>query len=133
MTFHAADQPEKMPFMQVITSFDDIERTGRSRKMYPEADKPFASAYFDNESNEGDGVLYYDSDPEDARECTLKRGPRRALAEREQGLGERPRRRNSLSSISSHRLGTTKRWKKMDEDVIADIIEVSFPNLLRIP
>ena len=77
-----------MPFMQIITSFDDIERTGRkSNNLNPEAiaGQAESSAFLHNvvgkmgkqetsDSNGGE-VLYYDSDPEDARECTLKRGP----------------------------------------------------------
>ena len=71
----------------------DIERTGRSKKLNPEAiaGQAESSAFLHNivgkmgtqetsDSNGGE-VLYYDSDPEDARERTLKRGPRRALAE----------------------------------------------------
>jgi hypothetical protein len=143
MTFKAADHNEKMPFMQIITSFDDIERTGRrSNKLNPEAiaGPAESSAFLHNvvgnmgtqetSDSNGDEVLYYDSDPEDARERTLKRGPRRALAERENTLeGAKPVRRSTLSGIPMNRLGLNRRWKKMDDDVITDIIEVSWTKI----
>ena len=123
--------------MQIITSFEDIDRTGRrSNKFNPEAiaGQAESSVFLHNavgnmgtqETSDSKGceVLYYNSDPEDARERTLKHGPRRALAEQENTLeGAKPVRRSTLNGIPMNRIGLN-RWKKMDEDVIADIIEV---------
>lgn len=121
MTFNAADQHEKMPFMQIITSFDDIERTGRKSKK---------AGKHGNSENENDDVLYYDSDPEDVRERTFKRGPRRAQAERDNTLdGAKPARRSTLSDIPMSRLGINRRYKKMDEEVMTEIITVSCKNI----
>ena len=102
MTFEGALMSRNMPFVQVITSFDDIERG--------------AAGPADED------LLCYDSDPGDVRERKLRRGPRRSIAERDnichspQGLA---------SNGQAHRYSNNRRWKKLDEDAISDIIEVS--------
>jgi hypothetical protein len=145
MTFKAAEFTEKMPFVQVISSFDDMERSGRfSRKPHsselpggPNPGDPsnFLNNVVDNmlteESPDSDeDILYYDSDPEDAREFALKRGPRRAIADRENKTLESTPRQEALCGIPMTRLNLNRRWKRMDDDVMSDIIEVSRLTLL---
>jgi hypothetical protein len=140
MTFKAAEFTEKMPFVQVISSFDDMERSGRfSRKPHsselPGGPKPGDSSNFLNnvvdnmlteETPDSDeDILYYDSDPEDAREYALKRGPRRAIADRENKTLESTPRQEALCGIPMTRLNLNRRWKRMDDDAMSDIIEVS--------
>ncbi len=135
MTFNGADTKTKC-FVQTVHSFDDVNRTGKWDR---QRDSPAlriggqfdSSAYLDkdvNEVQEADGSenLYYDSDPEVSRERTLKRGPRRAMAERESTLAEetKTKPREALDIIDSSRLGLGRKWKRLDEDLVQDIIEV---------
>jgi len=79
-----------------------------------------------NES-EGSEVLCYDSDPEGARERTLKRGPRRAMAERENALDDSATaRREALDILGSSRFGLGRKWRRHGDEVVLDIIEVRF-------
>jgi hypothetical protein len=147
MTFEAAQANDTMQFVQTINSNDDIDRAGRWKRKV----KRFASATGDqldssvflhnvvgnitsedtNESDESE-VLFYDSDPEYTRERSLRRGPRRAIAERENALKGANRKRGTLSGVPMNRLNIGRRWKKMDDDLITEIIEVSFLVIYRL-
>jgi hypothetical protein len=126
-----------MKFVQIISSFDDIETTGRrSGNLTSETTGigrqsnssafPFMGKGVKPEDDESE-ILFYDSDPEDSRVRSLRRGPRRVLAEQENKLeaGEVPARRTTLSGIPMKHLGLGRRRKKMDEDVMTEIIDVS--------
>jgi len=126
-----------MPFIQTTSSFDDVKRSGRWRRR-PEskaleiAGQFDSSSFLDKDVNEFHGSedfehLYYDSDPEDARERTLRRGPRRAIAEREKLIDEKsqPRRREALDILGSSRFGLGRKWRRLDEEVVLDIIEAT--------
>lgn len=135
MTFNGADTKTKS-FVQITHSFDDVNRAGKWDR---EKDSPGlkiggqfdSSAYLDKDLSEmkevnGNEILYYDSDPEGSRERTLKRGPRRAMATRARALDEKVKTkpREALNVIDSTRLGLGRKWKRLDEDLIQDIIEV---------
>ena len=105
MTFDAAPHNEKMPFVQVNNSFNDIDREGGQ--------------------DEDIDPLCYDSDPGDTRERTLKRGPRRSIAERYNNSDRRRMpRRSALSNIPITRFGFNRRSRRMEDELVAHIIEV---------
>ena len=143
MTFEAAQRQnrERLYFVQTVTSVDDIEIARRRRKekfsVPPETDfgTQFDSAALlqqvvgnvipNANSTEEDEILYYDSDPESSRVRTHSRGPRRVHADRLNAIENATRnRRRTLSGIPINRLATGKRWKKMDESLVTEIIEV---------
>jgi hypothetical protein len=141
MTFSGADTKTKS-FLQTTHSFDDVSRTGKWDRQKDSSVLMIggqfdSSAYLDKNMNalqESDGceILFYDSDPEDAREMTLKRGPRRVIAERESGIHEeiKTRPREALDIFDSSRLGLGRKWKRLDEELVQDIIEVCAGTLL---
>eukprot|EP00535_Pseudo-nitzschia_heimii_P002097 CAMPEP_0197182066 /NCGR_PEP_ID=MMETSP1423-20130617/6155_1 /TAXON_ID=476441 /ORGANISM="Pseudo-nitzschia heimii, Strain UNC1101" /LENGTH=875 /DNA_ID=CAMNT_0042632435 /DNA_START=50 /DNA_END=2677 /DNA_ORIENTATION=- len=105
MTFQGADTESPL-FLQTINSFDDIER----KQKYDADDCD---------------LLYYDSDPEGSRERALRKGPRVAMARREetktqQSMGKR---RQALDIIDISRFGLGRKWKVLGQDVLTDIIE----------
>lgn len=105
MTFDAAPHNEKMPFVQVNNSFNDIDREGGQ--------------------DEDIDPLCYDSDPGDTRERTLKRGPRRSIAERYNNSDRRRMpRRSALSNIPITRFGFNRRSRRMEDELVAHIIEI---------
>jgi hypothetical protein len=136
MTFDGADTKTKS-FVQIVHSFDDVNRTGkweRQKDSYglKAAGQFDSSAYLDKGMNDvqevdGNEILYYDSDPEGSTERTLKRGPRRAMTNRnasEEKNKTMPR--QALDVIDSSRLGLGRKWKRLDENLVQDIIEVRF-------
>jgi hypothetical protein len=129
MTFYGSNAAKKMAFLQTTSSFDDVIRCGKwVRRVQSDylrvAGQLDASAFLDNDLGEKD-VLCYDSDPEGARERTLKRGPRRAIAERENALDDSARiRREALNIVGSSRFGLDRKWRRQGDEVVLDIIEV---------
>jgi len=106
MTFEGADT-ENTTFLQTISSFDDVSRKA-------------------NGDTDDCELLYYDSDPEDVRECTLKRGPRVAISRRKQALNEsNTKRREALNILDTSRFGLGRKWKRLGQDVLSDIIEAT--------
>lgn len=146
MTFAAALQQSKehMHFVQTTQSFDDASRSGKGRKVKAAsevANRFHSSALLHHivgnmavsgptgpaEEPEED-VAYYDSDPEDARQRTMKRGPRRVTADRlnkvEPDLEPSPR-AQALEGVGFENIGSSKKVsKKLDEDVIVEIVQV---------
>jgi hypothetical protein len=114
MTFKAADT-KNMTFLQTVSSFDDINRKEKLNKR--------KNKFEDVDDSE---LLYYDSDPEDARERTMKCGPRVAMARRESSLGNEtnPKRREALNILDSRSFGLGRKWKRLGQEVLSDIIEV---------
>lgn len=137
MTFAATDSGDKMPFVQIVSSCDDVERSGRfGRKLKsgeivkaPQSDSSkFLQKVVDNMEHDptadsGEEMLYYDSDPEDAREMTLKRGPRRAIADLDNASGRVKQRRKALSDIPMSRINMTRRLRRMDDEIVNEIID----------
>jgi hypothetical protein len=126
MTFSGAESNEKMKFVQVISSFDDTSKPAEIGIQSNSSAFPFMGKEVKPEDDESD-ILFYDSDPEYSRVRSLRRGPRRVLAEQENKLeaGAAPARRTTLGGIPMKHLGLNRRWKKMDEDVMTEIIDVS--------
>eukprot|EP00980_Cylindrotheca_fusiformis_P003034 scaffold709_cov197-Cylindrotheca_fusiformis.AAC.2 len=119
MTFEGADVDKNIPYLKTIRSCDEYDK--RQKPSYEAfQSSPFKST---NPETVEDEDLYYDSDPEDSRERTFKRlGPRGVLAERENRIQD--------DSIVGRRRATptmtplyNRRVKKVDENVILDIIE----------
>jgi hypothetical protein len=135
MTFYGSNMPKKMAFLQTTNSLDDVNRCGKwSRRVQSVglrmAGQLDASSFLDNDISEND-VLCYDSDPEGARERTMKRGPRRAIAERENTLDDSARiRREALDIVGSSRFGLDRKWRRQGDEVVLDIIEVRINNLM---
>ena len=135
MTFDALI--EHMPYVQVVNSYDDIERSdrfGRKVKSVDLAKGPRAeSSRFlqtvinnmeqDNGAESEGEILYYDSDPEDAREIALRRGPRRALANLENKSARTSAPREALSEIPMSRINMRRKLKNVDDETISEIIE----------
>jgi hypothetical protein len=120
MTFEGADIDKEIPYLKTIRSCDDFDK--RQKPSYGSfQSNPFTA--LNALQSTGDDELYYDSDPEDTRERTFKRlGPRGVLAERENKI--------QYDSVFGRRKPTTtmtplynRRMKKVDENVILDIIE----------
>lgn len=103
MTFQGADE-RNVSALLTISSFDDATRKAK-------------------ENMDDDELLYYDSDPEDAREHTLTKGPRVVMAQRKDSRSRAKRR--ELLDILDTSLGMGRRWKRLGQDVLSDIIEVS--------
>ncbi len=105
MTFSGGDE-RNASVLQTISSFDDVARKARNQ--------------------DDDDLLYYDSDPEDARERTLRKGPREVMARREEAsIRKTVRRRESLDILDTSRFGLGRRWKRLGQDVLSDIIEAT--------
>jgi hypothetical protein len=145
MTFAAAlkQSKERMHFVQTTQSFDDMSRTGKGRK--DKAATEIANHFHtsallkhvvgnmmvSDQSSPGEleeEVAYYDSDPEDARPRTMKKGPRRISAERlnrvEDEKEESPR-HQALSGVGFENLTSNRKVsKKLDEDVIVEMVQV---------
>merc|ERR1711935_141723 len=103
MTFQGADE-RNVSALLTISSFDDATRKAK-------------------ENMDDDELLYYDSDPEDARERTLTKGPRVVMAQREDSRSRAKRR--ELLDILDTSLGMGRRWKRLGQDVLSDIIEAT--------
>ena len=136
MTFHGANADKKLAFLQTTNSFDDVNRCGRQNRKYESyvleiAGQLDTSAFL--ETNASDPVktdeveiVYYDSDPEDARERSLKRGPRRAMAERSNVVrGRSVIQREALDILGTSRFGLGRKWRRHGEEVVLDIIEAT--------
>lgn len=105
MTFAGGDQ-RNASTLQTISSFDDVQR--KKREMGD------------------DDLLYYDSDPEDARERTFRKGPREVMARRkEEDIRSRVKRREALDILDTTRFGLGRRWRRVGQDVLSDIIEAT--------
>jgi len=124
MTFKGADT-KKMTFLQTISSFDDINRKEKLNKK--KSTKSIQSSVIKFDHTEDSELLYYDSDPEDARERTMKCGPRVVMARREVSLGNEtnPRRKEALNILDSSRFGLGRKWKRLGQEVLFDIIEAT--------
>jgi hypothetical protein len=114
MTFEGADT-KNMAFLQTISSFGAInrkEKLNNRKNMFEDTD--------DSE------LLYYDSDPEDAKERIMKCGPRVAMARRKSSLGNgtNPKPREALNILDSRSFGLGRKWKRLGQEVLFDIIEV---------
>ena len=104
MTFEGADADNTAHLLQ-ISSFDDATRKGNSE--------------------DDSGRLFYDSDPEDARHCNKKRGPRVAAALFEESSSEsKVQRREVLDILDNSRFGLGRKWRRVGQEVLFDIIEV---------
>lgn len=136
MTFSTLDTSEKMPFVQIVSSYDDVERSGRFGPKLTSVDiakpprtdssqflrnvvKHMNNGAFDSEED----ILYYDSDPEDTRERTTKRGPRRALADRDNLSPRGKPRTEALCDIPMSRISLSRRLRRADDDIVHDIID----------
>ena len=141
MTFEAAEGREKLHYLQTVNSFDDLHDFRKRNERHQASttnDLSATSTMFQHmvanilqpqpKDAQVDNILYYDSDPEDIRESTLRIGPRRAKAKRMNavaGDGLKARRR-TLDGVPIKVLGASSRsLKKMDDLLVADIIEVS--------
>jgi len=108
MTFQGADD-EDNTILQTVSSFDDIKNRQGNADM-----------------DDCGGLLYYDSDPEGARECTLTKGPRVAIARRKvRSNKSNAKRREALDILDSSRFGLGRKWKRLGRDVLSDIIEAT--------
>jgi hypothetical protein len=135
MTFQGANASKKISFLQVTNSFDDVNRCAkRNRKPKSTtlqlAGQKDSSGFLDKNVNEAQDIdeerLYYDSDPEGAKERTLKRGPRRAMAERDNLVDESSTvRQEALNILGSSRFGLGRKWRRHGEEVVLDIIEAT--------
>jgi hypothetical protein len=151
MTFAAAlrQSRERMHFVQTVRSFDDAySNSGVSRKLRAatEAADRFHSSPLlqrlvedlamhdlDGDAAGKDEVAYYDSDPEDVRPRTIRRGPRRVAAERfnckkeEEENENQGQHQRALSGGLFDELGSSgKLSRKLDEDTIIEIVHVRF-------
>jgi hypothetical protein len=146
MTFAAAlkQSKERMHFVQTTQSFDDVSRTGKGRKdkaATEVANRFHTSALLQHVvgnmmvSDQGisveeveEEVAYYDSDPEDARPRTMKKGPRRVSAERLNRVEDEKEaspRHQALSGVGFENVTSNKKVsKKLDEEVIVEIVQV---------
>ena len=143
MTFEATQRHtrEKLQFVQTVTSLDDLDvvRRRKERRRGPAPSSDFHHQFDSTtllqhvvgnilapgETGQNEEVLYYDSDPECSRVHTTGRGPRRVQAERANKIEHATRnRRRSLSGIPINRLVNGRRWKKLDDGLVAEIIEV---------
>lgn len=104
MTFRGATTTNMC--VQTISSFDDANRKAKE--------------------DTDDCEQYYDSDPEDAREHTLTRGPRVVMARRAEASSElKAKRREALDILDTSRFGLGRKWKRLGHDVLSDIIEAT--------
>eukprot|EP00934_Nitzschia_sp_Nitz4_P005974 Nitzschia sp. Nitz4//scaffold3_size479765//43810//46457//NITZ4_000017-RA/size479765-augustus-gene-0.1-mRNA-1//1//CDS//3329550509//5964//frame0 len=136
MTFKSLHSVEHMPFVQVVHSYDDMERSGRFGQKLNSSDiqkaprndtsqflrKVTENAIHDEVDEEGE-VLYYDSDPEDVRERAATRGPRRAVADRNNLSPRAKPHTEALSSIPMSRMNLSRRLRRCDDDLVTDIID----------
>jgi len=107
MSFKGADS-DKVTSLQTISSFDDVARRS------------------ENAAKDSNNLMFYDSDPEDARERTQKRGPRVAAALLEEVSSEsNAKRREALDIFDNSRFGLGRKWKRLGQEVLSDIIEAT--------
>ncbi len=138
MTFTFTANTEKIPYVQVVSSYDDVDRGGRfGRKLksgqIAKGDQHDSSVFLrmvvDNmelsaSSSTDEEILYYDSDPEDARESAIRRGPRRAIADRDNISKRTTPIREALSEIPTSRLiNLTRRLRRVDDELVNEIID----------
>lgn len=145
MTFASAlkQSRERMHFVQTTQSFDDSTRSGNTRKFKAAievANRFHTSALLQhlvgnmliaepggNEEEPEQDVAYYDSDPEDARPQTLKKGPRRVTADRLNKVDsdiDASLRHEALDDVGFERIGSSRKVsKKLDEEVIVEIVQ----------
>jgi hypothetical protein len=134
MTFDASI--EHMPYVQIVNSYDDIERADRFGRKMTSADISKGhneSSQFlqmivdnmeqDNKADSNEEILFYDSDPEDAREMALRRGPRRAIADLENKTTSTKAPREALSEIPMSRINMRRKLRNVDDETITDIID----------
>ncbi|KAL3912516.1 MAG: hypothetical protein SGILL_006848 [Bacillariaceae sp.] len=135
MTFNGTNTAKKISFQQTTNSFDDINRSGKlernpDSRILLVAGQFDSSAYLDKNVNEAEDSdeerFYYDSDPDGCRERTLKRGPRRTMAERRNQLKQSSSvKREALNILSTSRFGLGRKWRRHGEEVVLDIIEAT--------
>jgi hypothetical protein len=121
MTFDGAEIENEMPFLKSVRSCDEFDKSRQAASLgsIHSSGVLGLGAPLDDD----DDVLYYDSDPEDARESTFKRlGPRGVWAEKKNKIQDDSAIGRKVSSSSVIPL-YTRRSKKLNEDVILDIIE----------
>ncbi|KAL3941967.1 MAG: hypothetical protein SGBAC_003769 [Bacillariaceae sp.] len=120
MTFEGADLEKHIPHLKTVQSCDDFDKSREVPKATPQSN-PFSKKRHDN--NEDDDVLYYDSDPEDAREVSFKRlGARGVQAAKANKIQDdsvlaRKRRTDTMTPLYNRKM------KKVDDTLILDIIE----------
>mmetsp|Transcript_53178 Transcript_53178/g.129129 ORF Transcript_53178/g.129129 Transcript_53178/m.129129 type:complete len:861 (-) Transcript_53178:916-3498(-) len=129
MTFTSYNNPSSMTHLQTISSFDDVNRDarwkGKTKSLALQVSGQLdSSGFLDDGSDE---YLYYDSDPGDARERTMKKGPRRAMADRviKPKRSSRTRRREALDIVDPTRVMKGRRLKRFDDDMVYEIIEAT--------
>lgn len=106
MTFEGADT-KNTAILQTVSSFDGVNRKS------------------EGDMDDSD-LLYYDSDPEDARERILTDGPRVAIARRKAASNKSiGKRREALDILDTGRFGLGRKWKRLGQDVLSDIIEAT--------
>ena len=142
MTFAAAlkQSREKMHFVQTTQSFDDANLKAVSQA----ADRFHSSALLqhvvdtmmlnDSSGSEPEEIAFYDSDPEDIKPRAIHRHrPRRVEADRlnTNNLGHSEEKGVRTLSSGLGVIPTTKKVKKLDEDAIVDIVQVSSTCVLR--
>lgn len=131
MTFISHTNRSNMSHIQTISSFDDVTRGGRwerkTNSFVLEASGQLDSSQFLLDHSANDEYLYYDSDPGDARERTLKRGPRRAMADRanKPDGASKTRRREALDIVDPTRATMGRRFKRFDDEMVSEIIEAT--------
>jgi hypothetical protein len=145
MTFAAAlkQSKERMYFVQTVQSFDDAyTRSGGTKKLRAatEAANRFHSSpllqsivgsmtlHDPNGYSKEDEVVYYDSDPEDSRTRTARKGPRQIAADRLNHPSETKdgHHHRALSGVGFEDIGTSKKLsRKLDEETIVEIVHVS--------
>jgi hypothetical protein len=148
MTFEAVGKlsRKKLQFVQTVASNEDVEvsrirkekqKTSTRSRPEPSLVDPFDSSALlqqvvgnivaPESVKKDEEILYYDSDPESSRLRSYSRGPRRVYAERSNETEDDPRRRRrTLSGIPMDRMMAGRRWKKMDDTLVSNTIEVRF-------
>ncbi|CAJ1907318.1 unnamed protein product [Cylindrotheca closterium] len=120
MTFEAADLENDIPYLKTVQSCDDFDKSRETLKATPPSN-PFSKK---RHNNEDDVELYYDSDPEDAREVTFRRlgarGVQAAKANKIKDDSVLGRTRQTTASMTPL---YNRKMKKVDDTLILDIIE----------
>lgn len=127
MTFEGADT-KNMVCLQTISSFDDAFRKDSSKKKRGVIKSAKSHLNINNLiGDNGDSeFLFYDSDPDDARESTTKCGPRVTMSRRKVFLSDHAhlRQKEALDILdSSYKPG--RKWRKLGQEVLFDIIEAT--------
>jgi len=145
MTFAAAlkHSKERMRFIQTVQSFDDAYArsvgTKKLKAATEAANRFHASALLQsvignmkmhdtngNSKDDEEGVAFYDSDPEDSRPSNAKKGPRQVAATCNQNTTQTMPQYQLSSCPGFDEIGSGKKVsKKLDEETIVDIVQVS--------